>query len=66
MAQKDKLTKKQVFAIPTLIEKKSIGEIAEKYGVSWQAVMYHIRRLRENGVSVNTRKRGSISKIYTK
>ena len=63
MARKDRLTKKQVFAIPELLKKKSIGEIAKQYGVSWQSIYYWILRLREKGIEVHTRKQGSISKI---
>lgn len=60
---KDKLTKKQVFAIPKILEKKSIGEIAEKYDVSWQAIWYWIGRLRKSGIKVKTRRKGAVSKI---
>ena len=64
MARKDRLTKKQVFAIPELLKKKTIGEVAKQYSVSWQGIWYHIQKLREVGVEVITRKRGSKSKIY--
>lgn len=63
MPEKNKLNKKQVFAIPKLLEKKSIGEVARKYKVSWQCIWYWIGRLRKSGVKVKTRSRGSVSKI---
>lgn len=60
----DKLNKKQVFAIPVLLKRMTIGEVAKKYGVSWQAVWYHILKLRKSGVKVITRKSGQQSVIY--
>jgi len=63
MAKKDKLTKKQVFSIPKLLDKKSIGRIAKDFNVSWQAIWYWVGRLRKRGIKVKTRKRGSVSKI---
>ena len=52
------LTKRQVLAIPTLLKKKSIGQVAKKYGVSWQAVYYWVKILRERGIKIELRKRG--------
>lgn len=60
---KNKLTKKQVFAIPKLLEKRSIGEVAKAYNVSWNAIWYWIQKLRVSGIEIKTRKRGSVSKI---
>lgn len=64
MKKTDKLTKKQVFAIPELLKKKSIRGVAMDYKVSWQAIFYHIKKLRENGIEVITRKQGHTSVIY--
>ena len=60
-----KLTKKQVFAIPVFLNKDwTIKKVADRYKVSEQAVYYHVRRLRESGVKIKTRKRGQVSVIY--
>ncbi len=63
MGIKNKLNKKQVFSIPKLLRKKTIGEVAEDYKVSWQAVWYWIGRLKKSGMKIETRKKGSVSKI---
>ena len=57
---KSKLTKQQVLAIPKLLEKKSVGEIAVKYQVSWTSIWYWIRKLRDKGIECKTRKKGRI------
>ena len=64
MASKDKLNKKQILAIPRLLKKNTIGGVAKKYNVSWQAIWYWINRLRKKGIKVETRKSGSYSKIF--
>ena len=66
MATKDKLSKRQVYAIPKLLEKKSIGEVARQYGVTWQTIFYWVKRLRETGMEIKTRPPGNFSKIITK
>ena len=65
MKHTDKLTKAQVLKIPQLLKKKNVREVAELYNVSWQAVWYHIGKLRKNGVKIITRKRGQTSAIYS-
>lgn len=66
MKSTDKLTKKQVMAIPIFINQGYRGKIwtiemiAKRYGVSWQAVWYWIKQLRKKGIEVKTRKRGQI------
>ena len=55
----DKLTKKQVLAIPRLLKKKkSIQKVADYYSVSWQAIWYWIGNLRNRGIEVETNKAG--------
>ena len=66
MATKNKLTKKQIFSIPTLLPKMTVKDVAKKYNVSWQGIWYHIVKLRKHGVMVETQKKGSESKIYKK
>jgi transposase len=62
----DKLTKKQVMAIPIFLNQGyrgriwTIGMIAKRYGVSWQAIFYWVKKLREKGIEVKTRKRGQV------
>ena len=63
MARNNKLTKRQVLSIPKLLKKKTIGEIAKQFGVSWQNIWYWIGRLRKKGIKVVTGKRGARSKI---
>lgn len=63
MKKTDKLKKSQVLLIPKLLKNKSIGEVAEMFGVTWQAVYYWIKRLRENGYKIITRKKGQKSII---
>ena len=58
MKRTDVLNKKQVLAIPKLLEKRNIREVAEKYGVTWQAIYYWIKQLRERGIEVKTLKQG--------
>lgn len=65
MAKKtDKLTKKQILAIPIFINegyrgnKYSVQMIADRYGVSWQAVWYWVKRLKNEGIEIKTQKRG--------
>lgn len=62
MKKTDKLTKKQVMAILSLVNKKnlSIGEIAKIYRVSWPAVWYWVGRLRKDGYKIKTRKKGQL------
>jgi biotin operon repressor len=50
--------------IPRMTPETSIGGIAREFGVSWQAVWYHVKKLREKGIEVRTRTSGSKSKIY--
>jgi len=64
MKRTDKLSRKQIMKIPILLPQKSIDEVAVLYRVSWQAVWYHIKKLRKHGVKVITRKRGQKSVIY--
>jgi biotin operon repressor len=64
MFRKDILTKEQIFMIPRMTPETSIGGIAREFGVSWQAVWYHVKKLREKGIEVRTRTSGSKSKIY--
>ena len=70
MKSTDKLNKKQVIAIPVFLNKGYRGNIwtikmvADHYKVSEQAIYYHIRKLRENGVKIKTRKQGQTSAIY--
>jgi len=59
----DKLTKQQVLSIPKLLQKKCVREVAEDFGVTWQAVWYWIKRLRVAGVGIETRKKGQRSEI---
>ena len=61
MKSTDKLTKKQVLAIPKLLKRKSIGQIAEKYDVSWQAIWYWIGQMKKRGIKIITRKAGQKS-----
>lgn len=63
MKKTDKLKRAQVFAIPKLLEKQSVGEIADDFGVSWQAIWYWIIRLRSSGVVVKTRKKGQTGMV---
>ena len=53
MASKDKLNKKQILAIPRLLKKNTIGGVAKKYNVSWQAIWYWINRLRKKGINLD-------------
>jgi len=70
MKSTDKLTKKQVLAIPVFLNKGYRGKewtikmVADRYKVSEQAIYYHIRRLRESGIEIKVRKRGQRSVIY--
>ena len=70
MKSTDKLTKKQVFAIPVFLNNGYRGKewtikmVADRYKVSEQAIYYHIRRLRENGIKIKVRRQGQISSIY--
>mgnify|MGYP001558696786 CR=1 FL=1 len=67
MKKTDKLTKKQVLAIPIFLNKGYRGHeytvkmIADRYGVSWQAIWYWIKKLRLKGIECKTQKRGSKS-----
>jgi len=63
MKKTDKLTKRQVLAIPGLVNKRgwSVGAVAGFYGVSWQAVWYWVKQLRRRGFEIRTRKKGSRS-----
>lgn len=60
MAKNGKLTREQIIAIPTLINKKelSVGDVAKLYGVSWQCVWYWCGRLKADGFKVKTRPKG--------
>ncbi len=66
MKRTDKLSKKQVLAIPKLLEKNSIGKIAERYSVSWQAIWYWVGQLRKRGTEVKTRGKGQASILDVK
>ena len=67
----DKLTKKQVLAIPIFINKGyrgreyTIDMIAKRYGVTWQAIWYWIGRLRKDGYEIKTRKAGQVKMKLT-
>ena len=61
MKKTDKLTRKQVLSIPKLLKRKNVREVAEHFGVSWQAVWYWIKKLRLKGIECKTQKRGSKS-----
>ena len=58
MKKTDKLTKKQVLAIPKLLKSKSMTALAKEWGVSFQAIYYWVGRLRKKGIEVKTRQRG--------
>lgn len=62
MKKTDKLTKAQIKTIPELINDCgcSVGEIARRWKVSWQAVWYWVKRLKENGVEINTKSKGQV------
>ena len=66
MKSTDKLTKKQVMAIPIFLNQGYRGKIwtidmiAKRYGVSWQAIWYWIKQLRKKGIEIKTRKRGQV------
>ena len=70
MKSTDKLTKKQVLAIPVFLNKGYRGKewtikmVADRYKVSEQAIYYHIRRLRESGIKIKVRRQGQVSIIY--
>ena len=70
MKSTDKLKRKQVLAIPVFLNQGyrgkiwTIAQVARRYGVSEQAIYYHIRRLRESGVKIKVRKQGQMSAIY--
>jgi len=66
MKSTDKLSKEQVLAIPTLINKQklSINAVAKLYGISPQGIYYHISRLRAEGKVINTRPQGQVSEVY--
>ena len=69
MKSSDKLTKKQILAIPVFLNdgyrgrEYSIRMIAERYQVSWQAVWYWVKKLRSRGVKIKTRQKGSKSTL---
>jgi len=60
----DKLSKKQVLAIPVFLNQGyrgkiwPIAEVARRYKVSEQAIYYWIKQLRRRGIEVKTRKQG--------
>jgi len=58
----DKLKKKQILAIPDMINKEylSVGEIAGRYNVTWQAIWYWIKRLRDENIEIKTRSKGQV------
>lgn len=58
MKTSDKLTKEQVLAIPKLLRSKSMAEVGREYGVSFQAIWYWVKKLRQKGVGVRTRRKG--------
>ena len=55
---KHRLTKKEVLSIPKKLPKKTMQEVADEFGVSWQSIWYWVGRLRKSGIAVETRKRG--------
>ena len=61
MKKTDKLTKKQVLKIPELSLKMNIREIAELYNVSWQAIYYWIKNLRNRGYKIRVLPQGQKS-----
>ena len=58
MRKQDKITKKQVLAIPKLLETKNMSEVANLYNVSYQAVWYWVEVLKKKGFEVTTRPQG--------
>ena len=69
MKSTDKLTKKQVLAIPVFLNQGyrgniwSIAQVARHYKVTEQAIYYWIKRLRGKGIKIKTRKQGQVSSI---
>ena len=47
MKKTDKLTKKQVLAIPKLLKSKSMTALAKEWGVSFQAIYYLFGRVKK-------------------
>lgn len=64
MKKTDKLKVKQILNIPYLINEKnfSVGKVAEKYKVTWQAVWYWVSRFKKEGLKINTRLKGQVGK----
>jgi biotin operon repressor len=54
----NKLTKDQVLAIPKLSQTMTVSDIARSYNVSWQAVWYWAKQLKDRGHDVRIRNRG--------
>ena len=66
----DKLTRKQVLAIPVFLNQGyrgkiwTIVQVARRYQVSEQAIYYHIKKLRKQGIKIKVQKQGQRSVIY--
>ena len=58
----DKLSYDEVLEIPKLINKKgwSMTAVAKHYKVSENAIRYWVKKLREKGFEIKTRKRGYV------
>lgn len=71
MKYTDKLTKKQVLAIPVFLNEDyrgniwTIKKVADRYKVTEQAIYYWIRQLRKKSIKVNIRKQGQRGLLET-
>ena len=61
MKRTDKLNKQQVLQIPELSQTMNIREIAELYKVTWQAIYYWIKNLRNRGYKIRVLPQGQKS-----
>ena len=67
MKKTDKLTKKQVLAIPIFLNKGYRGKewtikmVAGRYKVTENAIYYWIKQLRKRGIEIKVRKQGQRS-----
>lgn len=59
----NKLTLEQRLAIPEMVKTQSRAQIAAAFGVHSRTIDYHIKALREAGVTVDTRKPGRVSPL---
>jgi len=53
-----KMTREQVLLIPKLLPENSIKQVAVRFNVTWQTIWYWVKKLREKGVDIKTKKRG--------